>query len=346
MARHIIRRLIQSIPTFFGITLLSYMIMAAAPGGPAKLITFQTSTPESQNSDATRREIERLGLNDPWPVQYLAWLAGNDWMWWKGPVEERDPRAVRYGILRGDFGNSFFKKRPTMDMIGERLPASFELGVSSLIVALVLGVPLGILSAIWRGSPFDNGTRVMAVVGNAIPNFWFGLILLLIFGSWLGWLPMGDRCDPLKYSRTPCPPVHQRLEHLILPTIVLAYGGVAGYSRYMRTAMLDTINSDYVRTARAKGLPPRAVWFRHAARNALIPLATFLGPALVGVIGGAAITESIFTWPGLGRLFLESISARDYPVIMASVVIGSILTVIAYIISDILYAVFDPRIRF
>mgnify|MGYP006271173025 CR=1 FL=1 len=257
-------------------------------------------------------------------------------------------RFVSYGILRGDFGDSIQKKQPAMSLIWDKLPATVELGVASLIVSVMIGIPIGIFAAIWRGSTFDNVTRIVAVLGNAIPNFWFGLILLLVFSFTLEWLPTGNRCDKQQYSRTPCGevPITQRLDHMILPTIVLSYGGIAGYSRFMRTSMLDTISSDYIRTARAKGLPNRAVWFKHAARNSLIPIATFLGPALVGVINGAAITEAIFTWPGLGRLFVESITARDYPIVMASVFIGSVLTIVAYIISDILYALFDPRIRF
>lgn len=363
MTRHILRRIIQSIPTVFGITLLSYLIMSLAPGGPVALLTFG-----QENVNEAQREIlaERLGLDDPAVIQYITWLAGNDWMWWKQNrvdriTGEEIPRQMSYGIIRGDFGDSFRQKRPAIELIGERLPATLELGVASLLVSLLLGIPIGIIAAIDRGGWFDNFTRIMAVVGNAIPNFWLGLMLLLFVGVMLDnqTIPFtnitlqtdwarGGRCDTRASSRTGCGviPIYERLEYLILPTIVLSYGGVAGFSRFMRTSMLDTINSDFIRTARAKGLRDRTVWFKHAARNSLIPVATFLGPALVGVIGGAAITEAIFTWPGLGRLLVEAVSARDYPVVMASVLIGSLLTVLAYIISDILYAVFDPRIRF
>ncbi len=357
MTRHIIRRLIQAIPTIFGVTILSYMIMTAAPGGPAELLTFNPAAVNDDGTNIIREQIiERWSLDDPWPIQYLTWLAGNDWMWWKNECsidettgeEVCDQRYVSYGILRGDFGTSIQKRLPVSDLILQRLPATIELGISSLLVALLLGVPIGIMAAVWRGGIFDNATRILAVVGNAIPNFWFGLILLLVFAFTLDLLPSGQQCDKTKYSRIACSqvPITERLNHLILPTIVLAYGGVAGYSRYMRTSMLDTINSDYVRTARAKGLSSRTVWLQHAARNALIPLATFLGPALVSILGGAVVTEQIFSWPGLGQLFIQSISARDYPIVMASVFISAILTIVAFIISDILYAVFDPRIRF
>lgn len=358
MTRHIARRLIQSIPTIFGITLISYIIITLAPGGPAQFFVFNAG--DQEMSDAQRERInERFGLNDPWPVRYVIWLTGNDWMFWRdqtieltdaetGEVTEI-PREVSYGIIRGDFGNSFSKNVPVIELIADRLPATIELGIATLLVSLFLGVPLGILAAIFHRSFFDNSTRIIAVVGNAIPNFWLGILLFLFFGRTLDidWA-RGGRCDRIAASRAGCGsiPVHQRLEYLILPTAVLSFAGVAGYSRYMRTTMLETINSDYVRTARSKGLPSRTVWFKHASRNALIPLATFLGPAVVGVLGGAVVTEQIFSWPGLGLLIINAINARDYPVVMASVVITAILTVVAFIISDILYAVFDPRIRF
>jgi peptide/nickel transport system permease protein len=353
MFRHIIRRLIQAIPTLFGVTILSYLIIAAAPGGAAKLMSFNGGEPKKGSEINTNREIARLGLNDPWPVQYLVWLTGNDWMHAAGLKNldldndgTADKSALRYGILRFDFGRSFKYKREVKDLIGERILATLELGVSALAVSLALGIPIGILAAIWRGGFFDNSSRIMAVVGSAVPSFWFGLLLLSFFGLTLGikWA-RGDRCD-LDANLRGCPPIYMRLEYLIMPTIVLSYGSIAGYSRYMRTAMLDTINSDFIRTARAKGLPARAVWFKHAARNALIPLATFLGPALVGILGGAAITETIFSWPGIGKFLVDAVSGRDYPVVMASVLISAVLTVIAYLISDIAYAVFDPRIRF
>lgn len=352
MFRHILRRLIQAIPTLLGVTFLSFLIMSAAPGGAATLISFG-GDPEKSNEVQKARQLESMGLNDPWPVQYLTWLVGNDWMHKLGFKDldlnkdgEADKSLLRYGIMRFDFGKSFKYKRDVKSMIGERVFATLELGVAALVVSLVIGVPIGILAAIWRGGKFDNGTRVMAVLGSAVPSFWFGLLLLSFFGLTLGikWA-RGDRCD-LDANLRGCPPIYMRLEYLIMPTIVLSYGGIAGYSRYMRTAMLDTINSDYIRTARAKGLTTRSVWFKHAARNAMIPLATFLGPALVGVLGGAPISEQIFSWPGLGKFLLDAVSGRDYPVVMASVLIGAVLTVIAFLLSDIAYALFDPRIRF
>jgi peptide/nickel transport system permease protein len=171
-----------------------------------------------------------------------------------------------------------------------------------------------------------------------------GLLLILIFGgNGLDLLPMGSRCEPALTGG--CPPIYMRLEYLILPTFVIATGGIAGFSRFMRASMLDVISQDYMRTAKAKGLSSRMVWFKHGARNALIPIATFLGPALTGVLTGAAITETIFAWPGLGRLVVSSVTQQDYPIVMATTMFVAILTILGYILSDIMYAVIDPRIR-
>ncbi len=442
MTKFIIRRIIQAIPTFFGITLLSYLIMVAAPGDPVSILTFGPNvSPQEREAVA-----ERLGVNQPWPIQYIRWLIGDkpltiggDRVWaveltngdvvmvdadseetdivdtipveefgteldhrlgpagslttralssrsaesavldlydgedvavvdayfvthynaiilWRGfpgdVVETIDGELVTLrtewnnngGILRGDFGNSFRLRAPVIDVMLDFLPASIELNVAVLIIGLGIGIPLGIGAAIWRGGAFDQTTRVGAVVGTAIPDFWLGFLLIMFFGATLDILPMGGQCAP---TRGGCPPLWGRLEYLILPVVPLALGAIAGWSRFMRAAMLDTINSDYIRTARSKGLSPRGVWFRHAARNALIPMATFLGPAAIGIFfGGAVVIERIFGWPGIGNLLLQSISGQDYPVVMASVVFGSVLTIVGYLLTDILYAMLDPRIRF
>lgn len=356
MARYILRRLIQAIPIFFGITLLSYALMSAAPGGPVAMLTFDPSM------TAAEREIiaARLGVNDPWPVQYLRWVAGDDWMRWDNdsdgiadgafllPLDADgdgvpEPPGTNRGILRGDFGRSFIHSRPVTQLILERVPATLELGFAALVVSLLIGVPIGIMAAVSRGSWFDNLTRIMAVIFNAVPGFWLGLILILVFGSVLGLLPMGSRCPTSLMGG--CPPIHQRLDHLILPVFVLATGSIASYSRYMRTSMLEVRNQDYMRTAKAKGLRDRSVWFVHGARNAMIPLATFLGPALTLLLSGAVVTETIFSWPGLGRLIVNSVVRQDYPVVMASVIMTAIATILGYLLSDIFYAWIDPRIR-
>ena len=357
MLKYTLRRLLQAIPTFFGITVFSYLLMTAAPGGPVAALTQDPRIRPEQRAALAAR----LGVNDPWPVQYLRWLLGDTWMRWDSdgdgvsdasfliPLDadgdgNPEPPGDRLGILRGDFGRSFFYRRPVTDLIGERVAATLELGFAALLLGLVVGVPIGIYAAVKKGGLFDNSTRVIAVIFNAIPIFWLGLILLLIFGSQLKLLPMGGRC-PTSLTGG-CPPIYQRLEYLILPVFVLATGAIAVYSRYMRASMLDVMTQDYMRTALSKGLSGRSVWFKHGARNALIPLATFLGPALTGLLSGAAITETIFSWPGLGRLGVGAVTSQDFPVVMAVVIISAIATIFGYILSDILYAVIDPRIRF
>ncbi|MCC7451310.1 MAG: ABC transporter permease [Anaerolineae bacterium] len=356
MSRYIIRRLIQAIPTFFGITVLSYLLMSAS-GNPVQTLALEP--------DMTPKELERiaarLGVNDPWPIQYLRWLAGDNWMRWDTngdgvadksfllPLDAdgdgmNEPPGKRLGVLRGDFGNSFAKKRPVLDLIFERLPATLELSLPSLIIGTIVGVLLGTTAAVNRGGLTDNLIRVMAVVFRAVPVFWLSLMLLLFFGSYLKILPIGDRCALTMDDS--CPPVFFRLQYMVLPIFVFATGIAAGNSRFMRASMLDVIGQDYIRTARAKGLRSRAIWFRHAVRNALIPIATGLGPAITGLLGGAVIVETIFNYPGVGNTLFEAAISRDYPVVMAAVIYGASATILGYLLSDILYAWIDPRIQF
>jgi peptide/nickel transport system permease protein len=345
----------QAIPTFFGITILSYMLMSAS-GNPVQVLTFKPNI----KPEEIQRVARMLGVTDPWPVQYLRWLLGDDWMRWDADgdgnadgsfllaLTEADgsplPPGTRRGVLRGDFGNSFLFKRPVIDMLTERLPATLELSVTQLVIGGSIGVLLGILSAVRRGSIIDNVTRVLSVMFNAVPTVWLGLILLLVFGSYLKLLPLGDRCGmTLEPS---CPPIWQRVQYMVLPVLVLASGFVAGYSRIMRASMLDIIGQDYVRTARAKGLRANSIWLLHAAKNALIPIATTLGPAITGLLTGAVLTETIFNYPGVGKLLTDAAIGRDYPMVMASVIYGAFATILGYLLSDILYSMIDPRIRF
>ncbi|MEM6527285.1 MAG: ABC transporter permease [Chloroflexota bacterium] len=335
----ILRRLIQAIPTFFGITILAFTIMVLAPGDPIAILTFDPNTKPEERE----RLAELYGVNDPLPVQYMRWLVGDNWRQFDTDGDgEPDTRGESRGILRGDFGESFISQRSPISLIVERLPATIELNIAVLVVSIPLGVVIGVVAARMRGTWFDQSSRVLAVVGDAVPGFWLAFLLILLLGRYLDLLPMGGRCAP---TRGGCPPIFQRLEYIILPVAVSALGGISGWSRFMRASMLETINSDYIRTAQAKGVASTRVWFHHAMRNAIIPLATFLGPVFVSLLGGAVIIETIFAWPGVGRLLLQSVTSQDYPVIMASVVIGSMLTILGYLISDVLYAVFDPRIR-
>ncbi len=203
---------------------------------------------------------------------------------------------------------------------------------------------VGVLAALYKGRWFDNFSRILAVIFDSIPAFWLGLILLLVFSVTLGWLPLGDRCrttlDPS------CPPIWQRLNYLILPVFVLSVSGVAVLSRYVRASMLEIIGNDYIRTARAKGVSERQVWFYHALRNGLITLATFIGPAITGLLGGAVITETVFNYQGVGLTIVQAFGQRDYPIVMAVTIYAALATIIGYLISDVLYGIVDPRIRY
>ncbi|MCB9449917.1 MAG: ABC transporter permease [Anaerolineaceae bacterium] len=353
MVKYLVRRFLQAIPTLFGISIIAYFIMALAPGGPTRVLAFNPELTIQQREAMARA----IGADLPIHIQYMRWLIGDApidifgiqiWGGREIPVFDRRGNQVGteigtdLGVLRGDFGTSVISKRPVTEALAERIPATLELGVISLIVGLVVGLPVGVIAAVKQGSAFDQVTRVMAVVVSSIPVYWLGLILLLIFGATLQWLPMGNRF-PLSFTGEYT--LWDRIRHLILPVFTLSSFGVATFSRYMRASLLDVLNADYVRTARAKGLSDRSVWFGHAMRNALIPIATILGPAITLVISGAVLTETIYSWPGMGLLVVNAVRQSDYPVIMATVLLISVMTILGYILSDILYAVFDPRIR-
>jgi peptide/nickel transport system permease protein len=356
MARYIVRRLLQSIPIFFGITLLAYALMSAS-GNPVALLSFK---PGARPEERQRLE-KQFGVNDPFLVQYFRWLVGDDWMRWDSdgdgvsdqafllPLDadgdgEPEPPGARRGVLRGDFGFSFVKKRPVIQMLAERALPTLELGIAAFVIGTSVGIALGIMAAVWHRSWFDQFTRVLAVALTAIPIFWLALMLLLFFSANLKILPLGDRCAMTLADS--CPPLFERLEYMVLPVFVLSIGGVASYSRVMRASMLDIVSQDFIRTAQAKGLSSRRVWYLHAARNAMIPIATSLGPAILGLLGGAVITETIFNYPGLGKMSLDALASRDFPMVMAGTIYAALATILGYLISDILYALIDPRIRF
>ncbi len=352
MQRYIARRLLQAIPTFFGITVIVYAIMAAS-GDPIAILAFDPT----MRQDERERLAIRLGISDPLPVQYLRWLIGDDWMMVDTNLDgEADAWGDNYGILRGDFGSSFkFRGSNPLNLIAERLGATIELNVAALLVGYSVAIVLGVLAAVYRGRAIDRYSRIFSVLGDSFPSFWLGLLLIMFFGIALPralephglgdggpMLPMGGRCPPVRGG---CPPIYERLQYMIVPVLVISFGTIAALSRLLRAQMLETISSDYIRTARAKGLPSHSVWIRHALRNAFIPFTVFLGPLLFGLIGGSVVIERVFSWPGVGLLLLDAAVSRDYPVVMASVVISSILAILAYLLSDILLALFDPRVR-
>jgi peptide/nickel transport system permease protein len=344
MTRYLIRRLLQAIPTFLGVTLITFIVIRLAPGDPVMQLTFDPKI-KAETREKMRRQ---LGLDKPLAVQYLYWLVGNDWLEWFG--EEVDDRALTRGVLRLDFGKSYLEKRPATEMVLERVPATLTLNITALLIAYAVGLPVGIYSAVRQNGPFDNASRVIAVIFNAVPGFWLSLMVMLVFAvkfkEWgLPHIAMGGMYTitpggEFKYN------VIDRLRHLLPPALILATGGIASMSRYMRTEVLEIMHQDYVRTARAKGLSERIVTLVHTGRNALIPIATILGPQITGLLGGAVITETIWSWPGLGRMFVEANFKRDYPVVLAGFVIGTIAVILGNMLSDVLYAVFDPRVRF
>jgi peptide/nickel transport system permease protein len=312
MGRFILRRVIQSFFLLLGISLISFVITRLAPGGPETLIEDPNISQEY-----FEQVRESYGLNDPIYIQYAKW-AGK--------------------MFQLDFGRSFEDNRPVIDKIVERIPATLQLSAAGYLIGL-LGIPLGILAARHRGRGIDNGVRVFTVVGQAIPHWWLGL-MILIFTAPIGLFPLAGMGNPNADNV-----LLERLHHLLLPSMISAMSGWIVYSRYMRSAMLEVLEQDYVRTARAKGLRERVV-MNHAVRNALLPIITILGGSLAGFFSGSVLLETVFSWPGMGRLAVDAAFKRDYPTVMALTVIVSSLVIIGNLIADIAYAYVDPRVRY
>jgi peptide/nickel transport system permease protein len=315
--KFIIRRLILAIPTLLGITMLTFAIQRAAPGDPVRIFTY--AEPDISQEEIVRLRSQ-LGLDKPLPVQYLVWLGR---------------------IVRLDMGRSYATHRPVTAMMGERIVNTLTLSLTALLIALPVGIILGVYSAFKQGTILDNIMRVFAVLGNTIPHFWLGLLFILVFAVHLRWFPSSGVSTLGRQGFD----LLDRLWHLFLPAVVLATGGIANYSRYMRTETLEVIRQDYIRTAYAKGLVPWVVLYRHALRNALIPLVTILGGSLASLFSGALVIENVFSWPGMGRLGYDAVLQRDYPVLMGLTVISSVLVILGYLLADIAYAIVDPRIR-
>jgi len=310
--RYLIRRLAQGAVVLFVVSAVVFAIVHAAPGGPALL-----NNPDVDPKMAKEME-KQLGLDDPIPVQYARWL-GN--------------------ALRGNLGRSYQHSLGTAELLWARIPNTLLLSGTALLLAVVLAVPLGMISAVYRYSALDYAATVTAFVGVSIPVFWLAILLIIVFSVTLGWLPSsGMLTVGLPFS------MRDRLLHLLMPSIVLATFPLAQLTRYVRSSMVDALAQDYVRTARAKGLPERSVLGRHALRNALIPMVTVLGVLTPRLLGGAVVTETIFAWPGLGRLAVEAAVTRDYPVILGATLLVSALVVLSNLITDFLYVVIDPRI--
>jgi peptide/nickel transport system permease protein len=313
LTRYVVRRLIQAVFLMLLITVLNFVIMRLAPGGPVQFAEDPRIGPEYRAI-----MLEAYGLNDPLWLQYAKWLRN---------------------VARLDFGYSFIDRRPVLEKIVERIPASFQLSIGSFLLGL-FGIPLGVFAALTRGRWPDQLVRVFTVLGNAVPHWWLGLMLLVLSATYLRMFPLGGMYTEGDGSLT------DRLWHLALPSMVGALGGWIGYSRFVRSEMLDILGQDYVRTAQAKGLDSSAVLYGHALRNALIPLMTMLGPTLVGLLSSGVLFEVTFSWPGLGRMAVDAAFQRDFPVLMALATIFSFLGILANLLSDVAYGWVDPRVRY
>jgi peptide/nickel transport system permease protein len=314
VSAYLLRRLGQSIVLLLIVSAIGFALLHLAPGGPLSQFAL---TPGMTQADLARI-AHQMGLDRPLPIQY--------WEWFRR-------------MLTGDWGRSYRDNQPVLAVIGAHLPATLELMVSSTLIAVLLGTWVGVLGALRRYSLFDYLATVGAMVALSIPTFWFGLVVIYVFSVELPWLPAGGMYTIGNGSFV------DYLHHLIGPALVLALVTVAIWSRYMRSSMLEVTSQDYVRTAIAKGLPRRVVILRHTLRNALLPMITLAGLQLPTLLGGALVTETVFTWPGMGRLFLDSIGYRDYPVVMGLLMFTALLVLFGNLIADLLYAVYDPRIR-
>ncbi len=323
MTQYIIRRIIQAIPLLLIISLTVFVLMNLIPGGP---LAAYENNPNISAEDLMRLRSE-LGLDAPIHVRYWKWLTA---------------------VVTGDWGISEVTRRPALVEITEKLPNTLYLSVTAFLCALLIAIPVGILSAVRQYSALDHIATTLAFIGQSMPVFWFGLILIIIFNATIKDPLTGGPLLPGGGMFTIGAPfsVEDRVRHLILPTTVLAFFSLGHHIRYMRAGMLDVLHQDYIRTAHAKGLTERAVLAKHAFKNSILPVVTIIGLEIPGLFAGAVITETIFSWPGMGRLFFNSIERGDYAVMMGILMMSASLIVAFGLITDIVYAFLDPRIRF
>jgi peptide/nickel transport system permease protein len=345
LAQYVARRLLQAVAMVFLLSIIFFALVNLAPGGPLSGYGQSRRVPPERAAQLKRQ----LGLDKPLPMQYVIWLVGNDWM----KVDTNgdglpDAAGTRHGILRGDFGYSFRNRRPVLDEIAARVPNTIYLMSITLAVALLIAVPIGVVSAIRQYSAFDILVTTFSFAGQALPDFWLGLILIIIFYVLLKNPISGESLLPAggMYTTGAAFSIADRVSHLIMPVTAGALGWLAWYSRFLRSSMLDVIHQDYLRTARAKGLSQSQVMFKHALRNALVPLVTLLALDLPYIISGAVFIEMIFSWPGMGLFYYQAALQRDYPVLMAILIIGAITIILSNLLADVLYAYLDPRIRY
>lgn len=312
---YVLRRLLSAIPLLLGISVILFSIVHLAPGGPLDMYTENPAV----SQEALDQIAAAYGLDQPVPVQYFLWLKS---------------------MLVGDWGYSIRTGRPVLAEIVLRLGPTLELGGLALLLSLAIAVPLGIISASRRGTRLDSALTLASFAGISVPVFWLALLLQLLFSVQLGWLPSAG------YKSIGGGDFFDRLSHIVMPAAVLSLATVASWSRFIRSGMIDVLNQDYIRTAYAKGRSETGVVILHALRNAMIPAVTVIAVDFATVISGAVITETVFAWPGIGRLFMESMDGRDYPMLMGLMMMGSLGIILANIIADLAYATLDPRIRY
>jgi peptide/nickel transport system permease protein len=320
MVIYIFKRLLIAVPLIFGVLTLTFFIIRLAPGDPAAFFIQPGISPNVAEQIRTQ-----YGLNDPLPVQYVKWLAS---------------------VLQGDFGRSFSRaQQPVIEVIAEALPVTVTIALLTLVANFVFGILIGIISAVRQNSFLDRFLTITALFFYSMPEFWFALMMIILFALKFPFFPASGLNEIGAENLGPLAFTLDRIWHLVLPVTVLSINGSAGIARYVRGSMLEVIRQDYIRTARAKGLPEKIVIFRHALRNALLPVVTLMGSSLPFIFSGALFIEVIFAFPGMGRVTVEAIFARDYPLIIADTFISGSLIVIGNLVADVLYAVVDPRIK-
>jgi peptide/nickel transport system permease protein len=319
---YVIRRILIVIPIFFLITILIFFMVYAAPGDPARILVGERSRVPQEVRELW---IKRLGLDQPVPVQYVMWLGR---------------------LLQGNLGYSFLNERPVIALIGERAQLTLELMLGAEIISVVIAVILGVIAAVKHYSIIDGLTSVAALIGYSTPNFWLGLMLILVFALQLRWLPPGDPQTLGIPFPTPLHALVDHLKHLVLPVSVLVLGWTAYLFRMVRTSMLEILGQDYITTARAKGLKERTVIYKHALRNALLPVITYEGYSIGYLFAGAAVIEYVFNWTGLGQFIVKMTVLRDYPSVIGIAIVIAVMVLLANLAADIAYALADPRIRY
>lgn len=333
MLRYLLSRLMTFLPTFFGVTLISFSFIRLLPGDPIVVMAGERGVSPERYQELVRQ----FGFDQPIWKQYLDYLGG---------------------VVQGDLGQSFVTKKPVWDEFFSLFPATLELSICAMVFAVLLGLPAGVIAAVNRGKLFDRALMSSALVGYSMPIFWWALLLIIVFSGWLGWTPVSGRISLMYYFENPTGfmlwdalmsgqkgALGSAIQHLVLPTIVLGTIPLAVIARQTRSAMLEVLSEDYIRTARAKGLSPLRINGLHALRNALIPVITVIGLMVGTLLAGAILTETIFSWPGIGKWMVDSIFRRDYPVVQGGLLLIAVMVMIVNLTVDVLYGLINPKIR-